>query len=124
MRRHNHSNISAASIHQQARETLEATLPWKPYKKSVSVSALLDLLLLMAATEASLFATVSRFFGFSHETASRAVRANLPSEQQLLLGLVDGLHNVLALSRLDRRRRWQVAIDTHNVCYYGQHTDD
>jgi hypothetical protein len=124
MRRFNHSTISPSAIHQQARQTLQGTLPWQPYKQSVSVPALLDLLLLMAATEASLFDTVTRFFGFSHETASRAIRANLPSEQHLLQGLVDGLHNVLALSRQDRRRCWQLAIDTHNVCYYGQHTRD
>jgi hypothetical protein len=103
---------------------LQYTLSWKPYHQSVSVSALLDLLLLMAATGASLFATVRRFFKFSHETASRAVKANLSTEAILLQGLVQAFYNVLLLSRQDRRRRWHVAIDTHNVCYYGQHTAD
>jgi hypothetical protein len=117
-----HSNISPRVIHQQARQSLQNTLDWKPYRQSVSVPVLLDLLLLMAATGASLFATVGRFFNFCHETGRRAVQANLPAEQDLLRGLVQCLYDVLTLSRQDRRRRWQVAIDTHNVCYYGQRT--
>lgn len=118
-----HCTITPSFVHQQARQALQSTLDWQDYHQSVSVRALLDLLLLMAATGASLFATVKRFFSFSHETASRAVKANLPSQQPLTQGLVQALYDVLALSRQDRRRRWQVAIDTHNVCYYGQHTE-
>jgi hypothetical protein len=76
----------------------------------------------MAAHTASLFATVRRFFPFSHETASRAVKANLPSAEQLVAGLVQALYDVAAFSRQDRRRRWLLAIDTHYVAYYGQRT--
>jgi hypothetical protein len=81
---------------------------------------LLDLLLLMAATGASLFATVRRFFRFSHETARQAVMANLPTRDVLTAGLLQALHRVMLLSRHDRRRRWTLAIDTHNVPYYGR----
>ena len=117
-----HSTLTPAVVHQQARQALQGVLPWQPFHDSVSVTNLLDLLLLMATHAASLSATVKRFFGFSHETASRAVKANLPAPQDLTDGLVQALFDVLSLSRLDRRRRWQVAIDTHNVCYYGQPT--
>jgi len=41
------------------------------------------LLLLMAASAASLFATVRRFFSFSHQTGSLAVKANLPSRKNI-----------------------------------------
>jgi hypothetical protein len=117
-----HSTITPAVLHQHTRQALQGIRDWQPYHDSVSVRDLLDLFLLMASTAASLFATVTRFFRFSHETASRAVQANLPAQQELTRGLVRALYDVASLSRQDRRRRWQVAIDTHNVCYYGQHT--
>jgi hypothetical protein len=97
---------------------------WKPFHRTVSVCALLDLLLLMAATGASLFATVRRFFRFSHETARRAVRANLPTRDVLTAGLLRALHRVMILSRRDRRRPWVLAIDTHDVPYYGRPVPD
>jgi hypothetical protein len=122
--RHFHSTITPGVIHQQARQALQASLDWQPFHDSVSVSDLLDLLVLMAATAASLFATVRRFFGFSHETALRAVKANLPTRERLVQGLVDTLHDVAQFSRQDRRRRWLLAIDTHNVAYYGQRNAD
>ena len=101
---------------------MQGSLDWQPYHESVSVANLLDLLLFMAASTASLVATVRRHFGFSHETASRAVKANLPGMDRLVEGLVQALHNVMQFSRQDRRRHWLLAIDTHNVAYYGQHT--
>ena len=118
-----HSTITPGFLHQQTRQALRGVLDWRPFHDSVCVSQLLDLLLLMASTGASLFATVTRFFGFSHETASRAVKANLPTQESLTRGLVGALYNAACLSRQDRRRRWQLAIDTHNVCYYGRHTE-
>lgn len=117
-----YSTITPAVIHQQARYALERCLDGKPFHQSVSVTDLLNLLLLMAAHTASLFATVRRFFPFSHETASRAVKANLPSRERLVTGLVQALYEVALFSRQDRRRRWLVAIDTHYVAYYGQKT--
>jgi Transposase DDE domain len=118
--RHFHSTITPTVIHREARQALEARLDCKPFHESVSVADLLDLLLLMAASTASLFATVRRFFGFSHETARRAVQANLPTMERLVPALVQTLFDVAAFSRPDRRRSWLLAIDTHNVAYYGQ----
>jgi hypothetical protein len=118
--RHFHSNLTPSVIHQNAHRALEASLDWKPFHDSVSVADLLDLLLLMAATTASLFATVRRFFDFSHQTAHEAVKANLPSIDRLVSGLAQTLHDVAQFSRQDRRRQWTAAIDTHNVAYYGR----
>jgi hypothetical protein len=81
----------------------------------------LDLLLIMAATTASLFAVARRFFPFCHETARRAVRDNLPDQDRLVSGLVQALHDVAGFSRRDRRRPWLMAIDTHHKPYYGEH---
>src|SRR6202035_1079355 len=117
-----YSTITPAVIHQYARQALQRSLDWKPYHDSVSVTQLLDLLLLMAAHTASLFATVRRFFPFSHKTASRAVKANLPAMDRLVAGLVQVLHDVASFSAQDRRRRWLLAIDTHYVAYYGRRT--
>jgi hypothetical protein len=119
--------ITPGVVHQQARQALRGSFDWKPYHESVSVDQLLDLLLLMAASTASMFATVCRFFPFSHQTASLAVKANLPERQkidQLTRGLTDSLFDVAQFSRRDRRRNWMVAIDTHNVPYYGAPTPD
>jgi len=117
-----HSRITPAVVHHDARVLLHSALPWKPWGQSVSVTDLLDLLLLMAASASSLFAVVRRFFAFSHETASRAVKANLPEAPRLVQGLLEALYAAAAFSRQDRRRRWLVAIDTHYVPYYGQRT--
>lgn len=119
-----HSSITPAVVHQHARSALQSGFEWKPFHHSVTIDHLLDLLLLMASTTSSLFAVVKRFFHFSHETASRAVKANLPAMDQLVVGLVQSLHNVLGFSRQDRRRHWRVAIDIHNVAYYGRRTPD
>ena len=120
-------SITPTVVHDRARQALRQVLDWVPFHKSVSVDELLDLLLLMAASAASLFATVRRFFSFSHQTGSLAVKANLPSRKnsdRLTRGLVDALYEVMAFSRQDRRRRWMVAIDVHNVAYYGPPTSD
>jgi hypothetical protein len=115
-----HSTITPARVHQVARAALQPALPWRPVGRCVGVTQLLDLLLLMATHTASLFAIVGRFFRFSHETARRTIKANLPTATRLANGLVDALHQVAAFSRKDRRRSWNLAIDTHYVAYYGQ----
>lgn len=124
--RHSHP-ITPNVVRARARQALQPVLNWTPFHQSVSVDALLDLLVLMAASGASLFATVRRFFSFSHQTGSLAVKANLPSRKnidQLTRGLVKGLYDVLAFSSRDRRRSWMAAIDIHNVPYYGPPTRD
>jgi len=118
--RHSHSTITPASIHQEARAALKNSLGFHDYKQSIPVNQLLDLLLFMAASCSSLFATVKRFFPFSHQTASQAVEDNLPSLDELRDRLVKALFDVAAFSRLDRRRAWMLAIDTHLVPYYGK----
>jgi hypothetical protein len=124
--RHPHA-ITPGVVHRHARDALRSSCAWKPFHESVTVDHLLDLLLLMAASTSSLFATVRRFFAFSHQTATLAVKANLPDRDdrdQLTRGLVTALYDVAAFSRQDRQRQWMVAIDLHNVPYYGQPTRD
>lgn len=122
--RHSHGSLTPSAIHHRARQALSGCLDWQPFRQSVSVPQLLDLLRVMAATTASLFAAARRFFPFSHQTARAAVRANLPDRNRLVGGLVGSLHAVLSFSRQDRRRHWLLAIDTHHKPYYGRHTPD
>jgi len=117
--RHPHPTAHPAAVHQLARQALADAREWVPFRRSVRVPHLLDLLLLMAATARTLSAVVRRRFPFSHETARQAVRANLPGLDPLTAALVRALHHALAFPRRDRRRRWTVAIDTHHVPYYG-----
>ncbi len=120
--RHPHSTLTPRVVHRRARDVLQDVLPWRPFGQSVSVTDLLDLLLLMACSASSLFAVARRFFPFSHETASRAVKANLPDVDQLTGGLLRALYDAAQFSRRDRRRRWRLGIDTHYVPYYGART--
>ncbi len=120
--RQSHCSLTPGVIHYRARQALAGCLDWKPFGRSVSVSQLLDLLLVMAATTASLFAVARRFFPFSHETARQAVHDNLPDADRLVAGLVHSLHDVAGFSRRDRRRHWPLAIDTHHKPYYGERT--
>jgi hypothetical protein len=60
--RHDYSTITPGVIRHRARQALQRRLDWQPFRRSVTADHLLDLLLLMAATTASLFATARRFF--------------------------------------------------------------
>src|SRR5580692_6716803 len=111
--RPSHFTITPAVVHQRARLAMEPTLPWEAFGQSVAAVDVLDLLLLMAVSGASLFAIVTRFFAFSHETARQAVKANLPDVQCMVQGLLQALYDTAQFSRPDRRRHWRVAIDTH-----------
>lgn len=116
--RQRYSSITPAVVRRTAARGLAAALPWQPYGTTVTVPALLDLLLLVAALRSSLSAVVRRYrFGFCHETARQALRANLPPPQRLAEGLVDALHGYLP--RAVRRRAWDVALDLHYVPFYG-----
>jgi Transposase DDE domain len=122
--RQDYCTITPAVVRSTAQAALAQVLPWKPYGTLVSVARLLGLLLLVAALRSSLSAVARRFrLGFSHETARQALHANLPTTTDghaaLLKGLVEALHDVAALTRRDRRRLWDVAIDTHYAPYYG-----
>jgi hypothetical protein len=118
-----HYTITPSVVRSTARQALQEALPWKGYGRLVTVGTLLDLLLLAAALASSLSAVVRRFhFGFSHETARKAVAANLPDLDALTGGLVDSLYRFG--SRALRRRAWVVAIDEHRVPFYGDRSAD
>jgi hypothetical protein len=106
--------ITPAVVRSTASKVLRASLPWEAYGRHVTVCRLLDLLLLVASLRSSLSAVARRFgFGFSHETARKAVHANLPEAQALTEGLVGALHGFGLSGRNYRRRKWIVAIDEH-----------
>jgi Transposase DDE domain len=116
--RQRHCTITPSLVRSRAHALLSRALPWRPYGRRLSAEALLDVLLLAAALGSSLFAVVRRFaFGFSHETARKAVDANLPGLAELTEGLLGALY--CFGSRALRRRRWVVAIDTHLDPFYG-----
>lgn len=116
--RQSYSTITPSLVRSTAHAALNQALPWKRHGRRVTVTRLLDLLLLIAALRSSLYAIVRRFrFGFSHETARQAVAANLPSLARLQKGLLDALYAFG--SRTLRRRRWDIAIDLHYCPFYG-----
>jgi len=117
--RHTYSTITPAAVRDTAHAALRRALPWAPYRRSVPVTALLDLLLLAAALGSSLWAVARRFaFGFSHETARKALDANLPDPDALAGGLVDALHGLVP--RAFTRRPRDVALDRHDAPFYGK----
>jgi hypothetical protein len=113
-----YSTLTPRTVHAQARQVLQDALGFQPHGRVVTTNALLDLILLVAATTRTLFAVAKRF-AFSHQSARVALRENLPSHEVLTTRLADALHAVAQFSRRDRRRRWTLAIDTHDVPYYG-----
>jgi hypothetical protein len=116
--RHSYSTVTPAVVRAAAAAGLRTALPWQPFRASVTVAALLDLLLLAAAWRSSLSAVVRCCrFGFCHETARRALDANLPPPERLADGLVNALHAYLP--RPVRRRAWDLALDLHYVPFYG-----
>jgi hypothetical protein len=117
--RSGYTTITPATVHCTARTALENTLPFQPFKKSVTARQLIDLLVLVAASTRTLFAIVRRHFCFSHETARQALHHNLTNCEVLTPRLVDALHEVAAFSQRDRQRLWTMAIDAHNEPYYG-----
>ena len=119
-----HCTLTPAVVRRTAQAALARVLPFQPYGTLLSVARLLGILLLVAALRSSLSAVTRRGrFGCSHETARQAVQANLPTGPDRLdtlrQGLVAALYDVAAFKRRDRRRRWDVAIDTHYAPYYG-----
>jgi len=116
--RQGHCTVTPTVVRSSASQALKDALPWRGYGRLVTIGKLLDLLLLTASLASSLSAVVKRFcFGFSHETARKAVAANLPELDELTHGLLDALycfgHRALF------RRRWVVAFDIHNCPFYG-----
>jgi hypothetical protein len=117
--RHAYCSLTPAVVRDLAGTALAHALPWRPFGRRVTVPALLDLILLTAALGSSLWAVVRRFaFGFCHETARRALEANLPDPEPLADGLVDALHRLMP--RVLRRRPKDIALDRHDTPFYGQ----
>lgn len=114
-----HSTCDPAAVHADLKAILARTLGLTAYKRSVTADQLLDLLVIMATAVRTLFAVARARCPFSAETGRRAVRSALPSAAVLAERLADALHAVAGFGRLDRQRRWNVAIDTHLVAYYG-----
>ncbi len=117
--RRGYSTITPAVVHRLARSVLERALGFCDYKRSVTRTQLIDLLLLVGSTARTLFAIATRYFHFSHETARAALHHNLTSLDELTDRLADALHAVAAFTRRDRRRTWTCAIDLHYVPFYG-----
>lgn len=114
-----HLSVTPASVYAEVYRAVSGVLDWSDYKSRGTRVQIVDLLVYMAATARTLSAAVRRRFPFCPETGRRAVHSQLPVAADLTAGLAAALHRVLAFSRLDRRRRWTVAIDGHAVPYYG-----
>jgi putative transposase len=112
-----HCTLTPGLVRVTAAQGLQQALAWKDFGK-VKVTALINLVLLVAALRQTISAVVRRFrFGFSHETARNALDANLPPLDKLTQGLVDALHGWLP--RSVTRKSWDIAIDLHYVPFYG-----
>jgi hypothetical protein len=112
-------SLTPAVVRDLAWTALAKALPWRPYRRRVTVHLLLDVVLLTAALGSSLWAVVRRYaFGFSHETARQALDDNLPAAEQLADGLVDALHGFVP--RAFRRRPKDIALDRHDTPFYGK----
>lgn len=121
--RRDHCTITPAFVRSLARQALAKALPWHGYGRLATAEKILDVLLLAAALASSLSAVVKRFcFGFSHETARKAVDDNLPDLDALTEGLLGALY--FFGSRALRRRRWVIAIDEHRDPFYGQRSTE
>ena len=117
-----HCTITPTVVRSTASKILTKALPWKAYGRRVTVRCLIDLLLLVASLRSSLSAVARLFgFGFSPETARKALHANLPEVPALTQSLVDSLYAFGLSGRNFRRRKWVVAIDEHKSCFYGDH---
>lgn len=116
--RYTHSRITPTTVHNYSHQVLQNHLQWKAYKRSVDSTTIFNLVLMMATESISLFAA-SRRFDVSHETLRRALLANLAEQSQLTQQLNNALYASMHLSEADLKKGWIVAIDTHNVPYYG-----
>src|SRR3954465_6487519 len=91
--RRDHCRVTPAAVCALARQAIAKALPWKGYGRLATARKILDVLVLAATLASSLSDVVRRFcFGFSHETARKAVDANLPDLPALTKGLLDALY--------------------------------
>jgi hypothetical protein len=107
-----------SSVRSLAHAARRRALPRAGDRRLVPPERLLDLLLPVAALRSSLAAVARRFrFGFCHETARHALRANLPDGDRRTAGPVDALHAFADPAW--RQRRWDAAVDRHYCPFYG-----
>jgi hypothetical protein len=88
-----YSNIHHHEVCQLANKIMSDCLDLKKYKLSVSPKDLISLLLLMAVSCRSLF-SASRRVSSSHETARKALNANLRKDINVLNKMVDLLESI------------------------------
>lgn len=113
-------SITPRLVHQYALHALTPLL-FTDYQ-SVPKDYTLGLLLRIASTATTLFDAARRSL-FSHETARKAIRHNLPDIDTLTERINNALHGVLHLpARVGRRVKFVLAIDSHHVPYYGDKT--
>lgn len=117
--RPSYPRLTPARVHDTFRTLPHQHLPATDSKRSVTAHQLLDFLVLMATTRRTRAAVVRARFNFCHEIGRRALHAFLPTQHKLTAPMADLLHGIADFSRPDRRRQWVLAIDTHNVGYYG-----
>lgn len=112
--------VMPRTVYAVAKSSLVKVIDWEDFGRKVTVGKLLDLILMCACLRLSLSGACRRHdFGFSHETARKAVNANLPdSHDELLEGY---LNQLLALVPFDvLKSEFVVAIDEHRTPFYGK----
>jgi len=113
-----HTTISPRSVRARCRENLERHLGFQQVGRLFHPRKLIDLVLLVCTLGASLSGIVKRYcFGCSHETARKALKANLPEldvlTQRLRKSLLEEVPDDLF------GKAWDIAIDRHDVPFYG-----
>jgi len=116
-----HSTLRASDVRADARDRLARGLQLRDCGQKLPAQRLADLLLLMAGWGLSLCGLCAALRGLRccYEAARLALRANLPDQGRLLERLRATLLDVAPARLLRRRRDWDVAVDLHDVPYYG-----
>ena len=118
--RYQYRSVTPARVHALARYHVGRHLGWDEAGPAAGGQPLIDLVLWIAASGRSLFDRARRWLSVPHQTVRQALYARLPDQARLTRALGQSLYDVYALSRNDRRRQWVVAIDTHDVPFYGR----
>jgi hypothetical protein len=113
-----HTTISPHSVRARVRENLSRHLEFKQVGRLLHPRRLVDLVFLVCALGGTLSGIVKRYcFGCSHETARKALRANLPHLDTLTQRLRKSLLEEVPDSCFGKA--WDIAIDRHDVPFYG-----
>jgi hypothetical protein len=117
-----HRSVTQKDVHDRTHGILQESLKFGDYGKTCSSCMLISVLLYAAARAISISAACQKLRGApSDETARQALLATLPElsvlERRVNAGLTIDLPRVLA------RKAWPVAIDLHQIPYYGEPQD-